>query len=62
MKEYFSLQNLISHDRKAFNSLSANDKLSVSDRIYKYIPSFYLPSEESDETLVFESRFESGNL
>lgn len=28
----------------------------------KPLQSFYLPKDKSDETLVFESRFESGNL
>ena len=46
---------MITHDRKAFSSLPNNEKTNPLEKIYKYIPSFYLPYEEDDETLVFES-------
>lgn len=32
------------------------------DKYYSYLPPYYALEDELDKTLVFESRFESGNL
>ena len=64
VKEYYSNYNRITTDRRQYEEISHQEKAVLSERFFKSLPPFYNVSHdgEEDETLVFESRFESGNL
>ena len=40
----------------------SHDKLHIDEKRNKYVTPYYIPMSKTDRTLVFESRFESGNL
>ncbi len=44
------------------NIINLKKKAETTKVKTKTIQSYYVPNDKSDETLVFESRFESGNL
>lgn len=67
VKDYYSTYNRITIDRRPVESVSAQEKSNLCEKLFKQLPTFYIPNhdesiKEDDDTLVFESRFESGNL
>jgi len=58
----YQLEQPHNYSQKPFEGKGADKKGPRLNRYYEKLPPFYKLKGPSDQTLVFESRFESGNL
>ena len=54
--------NSMNNNRSKINKENTNDQTIQLNTIYRGIQPYYKLKDEKDKTLIFESRFESGNL